>query len=488
MLNPATLTRAVAVAALAVAVVALAAIIAGGGGGYVLYAQFRDAGSLRQGFKVRIDGAPVGQVESLDLGPHDYAVAKLRLESSAAPMGRNATATVRAADLLGEKYVDLQPGNRSDPAPSGSVIPPNRTGLAVELDDVLNSLDTQTRDALHAFINEQGSAFVGRGGDLAATLAVLPPSLDQTQQFLAQFGRDNAALGRLVDESDRVVGAVVSQRDHLGALVGSASGTLATLAARSGQLGATVARAPAMLVSLRRTLAALQGAAIPLGPAAQGLAATAPKLTATLEQLPPFYAAVRPTLDVIRQVSPTLQSLGTGGTPVVRRLRPLTGELATFASAFDPVTRTLDQGAADILGVLEGWARSTQARDAASHVFRFGVTVGPDTFSALAPLLGAASAAKPATQRAARRAAPPAIPAVHVPAVGPASTPGKPTLSLPKLPALNLQASVKQAQATVKHVLQQLGLGGGAPGGNPGGAPGGNPAGNLQSLVDYLLK
>ena len=52
------------------------------------------------------------------------------------------------------------------------------------------------------------------------------------------------------------------------------------------------------------------------------------------------------TLDVLRQVSPTLQSLGTRGTPVVRRLQPLTGELATFSSAFGPVTQTLDQGAA----------------------------------------------------------------------------------------------------------------------------------------------
>ena len=386
--NSRTLVRVVAVGALVVAVVVLAKIVVGGSSGYVVYAQFHDTGGLRSGFKVRIDGAPVGQVASLKLGPHDYAVAKLEIDKSAAPMGADARATVRAADLLGEKYVDLQPGNRQDAVKSGSTIPPTRTGLAVELDDVLNSLDVSTRDALHAFINEQGSAFVGRGGDLAATLAALPSSLDQSKQFLAEFGHDNAALGQLLDESDRVVAAVAAQRGHLGQLVSSASGTLATLAERSGNLGATVARAPATLAALRRALAALQGAATPLGPAARGLAATAPQLTSTLDQLPKFYASAKPTLDVIRQVSPTLQRLGTQGTPVVKQLRPLTTELASFATNFDPVTKLLDQATPDVLGVTEGWARATQARDAGSHVFRFGLTVGADTFTSLLPILG----------------------------------------------------------------------------------------------------
>ncbi len=455
-LSPGRLARIAAVIALAIAAVALAAIVTGGSSGYVVYAQFRDAGGLRQGFKVRIDGAPVGQVESLELGPHDYAVAKLAIDPSAAPMGRDARATVRAADLLGEKYVELQPGNRHDPASSGSAIPPSRTGLSVELDDVLNALNVQTRDALHAFINEQGSAFVGRGGDLAATLAVLPPSLDQTQQFLAQFGHDNAALGQLIDESDRVLASVVQQRTHLGELVGSASGTLATLASRRSQLGATVARAPAMLLALRRALAALQGAAIPLGPAAQGLATTAPQLTATLLALPPFYTAARPTLDVLRQVSPTLQSLGTRGTPVVRRLQPLTSELATFSSAFGPVTQTLDQGAADILGVLEGWARSTQARDSGSHVFRFGLTVGADTFSSLAPLLRSTAA----TRRS--RGAAPATATTTTSTATPRAATGTTSSAAPGAAPANTGAAA------------------------PGPAP--FSAGTLQNLVNYLLK
>jgi hypothetical protein len=92
----------------------------------------------------------------------------------------------------------------------------------------------------------------------------------------------------------------------------------------------------------------------------------------------------------------------------VQRLRPLAGELDNFGKAFDPVTHTLDTGVGDILGVLEGWARSTQARDTASHVFRFGITVGPSSFASLARLFKGRKASRrdnaaPAPRTAAER-------------------------------------------------------------------------------------
>jgi phospholipid/cholesterol/gamma-HCH transport system substrate-binding protein len=403
-----TLRRVVVLAALAGVAIVAAAIVSGGGEGYVLKAQFRQAGGLRQGFKVRIDGAPVGKIAKLELDSQDRVVATLDIDKSAAPVGRDVRATARAADLLGEKFVDLQPGDTKNPAPSGMVIPPSRTALAIELDDVINAVDLPTREALRVFITEQGTSYVGRGRDIGATLAALPSSLDRTGELLNQFATDNRALGRLVDESDRVVGSVAREHAQLGKFVSAASGTLETLGNRSAQLNATVRRAPATLEAARRALASLQGAAIPLQPAARGLRATAPQLTATLKQLPQFTDAALPTLRTVRKVAPTLRTLGRRGAPVVQRLRPLAGELDTFGKAFDPVTHTLDTGVGDILGVLEGWARSTQARDTASHVFRFGITVGTASFASLARLLKG----QKASQRAnGDKANPPSTPA-----------------------------------------------------------------------------
>ncbi|MCW3064946.1 MAG: Virulence factor Mce family protein, partial [Solirubrobacterales bacterium] len=165
---------------------------------------------------------------------------------------------------------------------------------------------------------------------------------------------------------------------------------------------------------------------------------------------PKFYASARPTLDVIRQVAPTLQKLGTRGAPVVARLRPLTTELATFATSFDPVTKTLDQGAPDVLGVTEGWARATQARDAGSHVFRFGLTVGADTFTSLLPLLGAATNAKAGGTNAPTHATAPKALTASPPATKPA-TPIAPTA--PTLPQLT-SGPVKGVQSLLDFLLK----------------------------------
>jgi hypothetical protein len=102
-----------------------------------------------------------------------------------------------------------------------------------------------------------------------------------------------------------------------------------------------------------------------------------------LVALPPFAAAARPTLRTARAVGPTLDLLGRRGAPVVSRMGPLGGELARFAGAFDPATSVLDQGFPDLLGLMEGWARTIQNRDAAGHVFRVGVTLNNDMVNSL---------------------------------------------------------------------------------------------------------
>jgi phospholipid/cholesterol/gamma-HCH transport system substrate-binding protein len=472
-MKPQTAARVAAVVALTIVVVAIAALLAGGSSSYKVRAVFADVGAHVKGFRVRIDGAAVGKVSNLKLDKQDHVIATLELDKSASPIGPDARATVRAADLLGEKYIDLQPGNRSNPVPSDSTIPLARTGLAVELDDVLNAIDVPTQAALHTLVNEQGLAFADRGQDLANVLATLPPSLDQTQQLLSQLAQNNGTLGRLVSESDRVVAAVTAQKGSLERLVGSTSGTLGILAGRRAELGQTVAEAPATLSSLRRALAALQSAAAPLGPAAQGLANTAPQLTATLDQLPAFTAAAAPTLSIVRQVSPTLTTLGTRGTPVVKRLRPLTAQLATFSSALQPVGTTLDKGIGDVLGLMEGWARSTQGRDTAGHVFRFGLTVSPATFSSLASLL---TPARTASHRAsARQVLSSVLSALQKPVVAPKTQP----VSRPSRLTKSIAKTTTEATQTVTKLLEQLGA---------ATSPASTPPPALKELISYLLR
>jgi phospholipid/cholesterol/gamma-HCH transport system substrate-binding protein len=459
------MSRLISVASIGVCAVALLVILTGGHS-YLVRAEFADAAGLRPDFTVRLDGVSVGRVASVAVTPRDTAIATLELDSSAAPVGRDARVSIQPSNLLGEKFVALEPGDIHDPAPSGALIPLSRTSTPTELDQVISAFGPDTRTALAIFLAQQGDALLGRGTDLATTLSRMPHSLTSATKLVADLGAKNQTLGRLIDQSDRILVEVTAQRRPLGQLVQSASGAFTTLASREADLGSTVQAAPGAVVQLRRTLIALQAAAVPVGLAADGLRKTAAPLTQTLLAVPPFAAAAAPALRTVSAVAPSLQRLGLQATPVVSRLRGLGATLDTFAHSLNPVTQTLNVGIGDLLGVMEGWARAIQGRDAAGHVFRTQAALPPA--ATLESLLGAylttGSASRP--RASARRTSRPAA-AGRAPVPSPAATasPSRPGAA-PALPPLPPVRIPKLPVA---------------------GSSSGNAAGTLSKLLNYLL-
>jgi phospholipid/cholesterol/gamma-HCH transport system substrate-binding protein len=357
-----------------VAAGAVALLLASGDGGdYHVRIQAYDAAGLRKDFLVKIAGTPVGKVDDVELDHADHAVATLSIDKSAAPVGLDARAAIRASNLLGEKYVDLEPGDVRDPAPSGHLIPRGRTTTSTDLDDVLSVLDSDTRAALASFLVGQGQALGANGTTVSAALRRLPPALDQATELVDGLAHDNRALGRLVARTDRALRAIGPQHAALGRLVDEAGRALTALDGRGTALRDTVREAPGALRQLDASLAALQDAANPLAPAARGLQATAAPLTRVLRTIPSFTRTAAPVLRTARAVSPQLRRLGRNAAPTLRRLRPAVADLRTFAGAADPVTRLLDTGMPDLLGVMQNWARAIQNVDGAGHVFRVNV-------------------------------------------------------------------------------------------------------------------
>ena len=181
------------------------------GGGYVVRAEFADASGLFKDSAVKVGGVTAGIVDSLTLTGHDTAFVTMTLDHGAAPIGAGATAAIRPVNLLGENYVSLDPGDLRHPAASGTLIPLNRTSHAIELDDVLNTLDADTRMRLAILINESGVALDGRGADFNALLAQLPGSLDQARQLLSGLNAGNDRLQQLITQGNEVVSAMNSR-------------------------------------------------------------------------------------------------------------------------------------------------------------------------------------------------------------------------------------------------------------------------------------
>jgi virulence factor Mce-like protein len=369
-----------------VLIVAVAVIVAiavsGGSRPYELQLRLDNALGLRDGSKVVIGGVQVGTAHT-SLTAHDKVVVRLDIDSKYAPLGRDATATVTSVNLLGQKSLELNPGNRGDPASSGFELAAARVTPSTDLDQVLNVLDDSTRARLTVLVNEAGAAFADRRWDVASLLQQLPSSLTQGTALLRRLVADHHSLADLVTRTDGFVNAVTGQRQALVGLLDTFGRTTETFSAKQLQLRATLARLPATLETARSFLTDLRQTTIPLGPAATDLQRTAGPLAETLARVAPFTRSATPALAQARTVAPALTRLATGATPVLHASVPTLSSLAQLSLNLVPVSDTLMRSADNIVGTAANWAHAIQFRDGLSHVFRAEVSITPQTLNSL---------------------------------------------------------------------------------------------------------
>jgi phospholipid/cholesterol/gamma-HCH transport system substrate-binding protein len=454
---------------IAVAVVLVALV--GHDDSYRLRVPLQNASGLKSGSPVIVAGVPRGTVQLHLEG--DDVVAELKLDKRVAPVGRDARVAVTAANFLGQKRVELDPGRAAQAAPSGFTVPSAHVTTPTDLDQVLDVLDGDTRARVTVLLDEAGQAVLGRRADIGQVLKEFPLGIQDATRVLNQVNTDDRIIRDLLVRSDRFVAEVTTKRSALDRLVNEVGQTAKSVAGRRADLRATLARAPGALASLRGFLGDLQQTTVPLGPAAREISASAPALGATLAQVKPFTQTATPTLRQAQAVAPRLTRLADGATPVLRRARPALAALASLAQALPPLSTAVGRSSNNILAVLENWSRAIQFRDGLSHVFRGEASVTPNLLLAMLNRLGPPAGARNggATHGEATRPASAAAPAA------PASAPADPVARVPGLAKVKVPAAVDQ-------ILQQL-LPGVPATGAAQPAPGGDGA---QKLLDFLLK
>lgn len=473
--------RRLLLAAVTALLVASGAAGCGGDRPYRVTARIGDAEGIQKNFVVRVDGVQAGRVADVGVARGDVAWVKLDLDRSAAPIGPGARLSARAANLLGEKYLDLSPGDRTHPLPSGSTIPLSRTRSEVQLDDVFNTLAPTTRAQLRILINEAGIGLAGRGTDLNALLGQLPGTLRESRALLSQVTGQNADLGRLIDQGERVLTPQDAHRREVSGFVRSFASLLQTTADRRADLAATVRAAPGALAQVRRSLDRVAATAGHLRPAAALLRTAAPPLATVLARLPAFAGSAHGTLRTAQEVAPALRRLGTRGTPQVRRLTQTLRRTSAFAAALRPVVESVGRGGvfAGLLNVMQNWTRSINQQDANGHYFRLRLVISP---TAVNSLVSALTPARPQRGGGERHGGAKAAKALADAAKKALSPPGRP--AAPDAPAArpNPLAPVTGA---VKKALDTL-----LPGVTGKAAPSAPspPPNTVGALLDYLLK
>ncbi|MEA2468427.1 MAG: hypothetical protein QOJ57_2553, partial [Thermoleophilaceae bacterium] len=328
------MTRRLTVLLLAVCTVAaaLAAVGAGGGGerGYAVSAIFDNADFLVVGQDVKIAGAVVGRVSGVHLTPQHTARVDMEIEQGFAPFRSDASCTIRPQSLIGEKFVDCEPGSPKA-RPLDGPLPLASNHSPVDLDLVFAALRLPYRQRLTLLVNELGTGLAGRAEALNAAIRRANPALQQANRVLAILDRDRSTLGRLVDESDRVIGELARKRGEVASFIGRADRVARSVADRRGDLGLAIHRLPPLLEQLEPSAVELAGLTTDARPVAGDLRAAAGPVRLLLGDLDPLTQAARPTLKALDELSVTGRSALRATDPVARKLLPVARHLPEVA-------------------------------------------------------------------------------------------------------------------------------------------------------------
>jgi phospholipid/cholesterol/gamma-HCH transport system substrate-binding protein len=324
---------------------------------FQLKAVFENAPPIHKGQAVRIAGVDVGKVSAVEGkgGDSPAVVVTMKLEDEALPIHKDARIKVRPRLFFeGNLFFEVRPGTpEAGDVEDGDTIPLSQTSAPVQLDQVLGTLDTDTREDLQKLLVGYGDAINGKpqpgedaDQDPDTKGETAGKSLNDTYEYAAQSLRGGAIL------NDATLG---TELHDLSKLIGSQQRIFAALSSREGSL-------KDLITNFNITMGAL--------------AAEEANLRATIRELPQVLEAARPALDNLNAAFPSTRAWALemipgvretpatidAGFPWIRQVRPLVSpqELQGLLDDLQPAVRDFAEftdGQLDFLPVLDDFNR-----------------------------------------------------------------------------------------------------------------------------------
>ena len=293
---------------------------------FTVNAEFATAQAVTpgQGQSVRVSGVYIGEIGAVTL---KNGVADVRLDISQKykdVIHTDATALLRPKTGLKDMFVEVNPGSKQAPvAKQGYTIPVSNTNPDVNVDEILSSLDADSRSYLSLLVNGAGQGLKGNGG---TELAQVFERFEPTHRDLARLNRAVAVRGRdlsqLVNSLQRLNSSLSTKQGQIVQLVDASSTVFHAFASQDTQLSQAITHLPATLRQTTDTLNRVQSFAKLLGPTATSLLPAARALPAANKAL---VALAKPSTPIIQnQIRPFVVA----ARPLVRNLKPASVNLA----------------------------------------------------------------------------------------------------------------------------------------------------------------
>jgi phospholipid/cholesterol/gamma-HCH transport system substrate-binding protein len=340
-----------AIAALVVAAIAVAAYIllhqpafTFGQSFYTVKAEFSTGAAVTagQGQAVTIAGVQVGLVGGVQLD-HGRAVVTMNIYKDHAPIYNNATVLLRPRTPLKDMYLSMDPGTPdAGKIANGGMLPLAATSPTIDFDQILSSLDTDSRNYLLLLLSGGAQAFHDPGAtgaapspaavaDLRGTFKRFAPLARDTVSFTRLLSQRQANIARSIHNLNLVANSLGGVDAQLASLIESSNTNFAAISSQSANLESALSLLPGTLQQTSNTLVKVR--------------AFASASTPTLAALVPFAHALGPALAASRP-------LFRDTTPVIQnQLRP-------FAVAVQPLARTLRPASTQLAHAVPALVRS----------------------------------------------------------------------------------------------------------------------------------
>jgi phospholipid/cholesterol/gamma-HCH transport system substrate-binding protein len=309
---------------------------------YQVKAVFATAAAVTpgQGQSVTIAGVEVGLVGGVQL-EHGQAVVTMDIFKRYSPIYRNATVLLRPRTPLKDMYLSLDPGTPSAGAlPVGGTLGIGSTQPDIDVDQILDSLDADTRTYLLLLLAGGAQAFNGKGATAnspssatAATLAAdfkrFAPLDRSALDFTKLLSKRSGNLRHAIHNLDLVATALGGVDTQLASLVKQANTNFQAISSQDQALEQGIALLPGALEQTSSTLTKVKRFASVSGPAFK-------KLKPFARDLGPALAALRP---LAKQTTPVIEhqlepfATDPGIRRLVQTLAPAAGSLAKAAPA-----------------------------------------------------------------------------------------------------------------------------------------------------------
>jgi virulence factor Mce-like protein len=286
------------------------------------WVELDNAFGLTDGADLKIAGVRAGEVTEMKLDRNSLRpLIGIQInETGFDDIRKDVQCETRPQSLIGEYFIDCQPGKDSERLKPGARIPVEQTQTTVPLDLINNIMRRPYRERFSILLSQLGAGLASRGEDLNETIRRAVPALRQVDRLLAILAEQRVTIRRLYDDAEEVTTTVAAKRDQVARFVDEARDTAIAAGSEEDGIKAQWATLPTFLQELRPTLRQLELTADEQIPALRNLRTASPFLKTLFETLGPYAEASQPAIR-------TLGNAARQGRSAVRASRAPVAEL-----------------------------------------------------------------------------------------------------------------------------------------------------------------